>query len=44
MDFIDQVIEKLRDWARRLIEAILGPDSQPEAEPIPVPVDERRRR
>lgn len=44
MDFIDQVIEKLRDWARRLIEAILGPDSQPEAEPIPVPVDERSRR
>jgi len=44
MDFIENVLEKLREWAQKLIEAILGPDVQPEAEPIPIPVDDRERR
>jgi hypothetical protein len=44
MDVIDQVIEKLREWAQKIVEAILGPDFQPEPEPIPVPVDDRDRR
>lgn len=44
MDYIDQVLEKLREWAERLVEALFGPQASPEAEPIPVPVDERRYR
>jgi hypothetical protein len=44
MDYIDKVLEKLKEWGRRLIEALLGPEPQPEAEPIPVPVDDRYRR
>ncbi|HEY9631549.1 MAG: hypothetical protein HY785_26240 [Oscillatoriophycideae cyanobacterium NC_groundwater_1537_Pr4_S-0.65um_50_18] len=46
MDYIERVLEKLKDWAGRLIEALLGPEAQPEPEPIPVPVrnDDRRRR
>jgi ribosomal protein S10 len=44
MDFIDQVIEKLREIARKVIEALLGPEPEPEAELIPVPVDEPYRR
>jgi hypothetical protein len=44
MDYIDKVLEKLKEWGRRLIEALLGPETQPEAEPIPIPVDERYRR
>lgn len=40
MDFIDQVIEKLKEIARKVIEALLGPEPEPEAELIPVPVDE----
>jgi hypothetical protein len=46
MDYIDSVLEKLREWARKLVEALLGPDVQPEPEPIPVPVRDipRRRR
>lgn len=44
MDYIEQVLEKLKDWARKLIEALLGPDAQPEPEPIPVPVHDRDRR
>lgn len=44
MDFIDRVIEKLREIARKVIEALLGPEPEPEAELIPVPVDEPYRR
>ncbi len=43
MDYIEEVLEKLKEWARKLIEALLGPDVQPEPEPIPIPVNERRR-
>jgi hypothetical protein len=43
MDYIDKALEKLRDWARKLIELILGPELQPEMEPVPIPVHERRR-
>jgi hypothetical protein len=44
MDYIEKVLEKLRDWAQKLIEALLGPEAQPEPEPIPVPVHDRDRR
>jgi hypothetical protein len=44
MDHIEKVLEKLKEWARRLIEALLGPDTQPEPEPIPIPVHDRPRR
>lgn len=44
MDFIDQVIEKLKEIARRVIEALLGPEPEPEAELIPIPVDQPYRR
>lgn len=42
MDFIDKVLERLREWVRRLTDAILGP--QPEPEPVTIPVDDRSRR
>lgn len=44
MDYLEKVLEKLKEWARRLIEALLGPEPQPEAEPIPIPVNDRQRR
>ena len=44
MDHIEKVLEKLKELARKLIEALLGPDAEPEAELIPIPVDERSRR
>jgi hypothetical protein len=44
MDLIEKVLEKLREWAGKLIEALLGPDAEPEPEPIPVPVNDRERR
>jgi hypothetical protein len=42
MDYIERVLEKLKHWAGKLIEAILGPEMQPEPELIPIPVDDRR--
>jgi predicted RNase H-like HicB family nuclease len=46
MDYIEEVLEKLKEWARKLIETLLGPEAQPEPEPIPIPVNNpgRRRR
>ncbi|HEY9810818.1 MAG TPA: hypothetical protein V6D13_15935 [Halomicronema sp.] len=44
MDYIDKVLEKIKELARKLIEALLGPDVQPEPEMIPVPVNDSKRR
>jgi hypothetical protein len=44
MEYIDKVLEKLKELARKLVEALLGPDAQPEPEPIPVPVRDYPRR
>lgn len=44
MDYIDRILEKLKEWGRKLIEALLGPDTQPEPEPIPIPVRDPERR
>ncbi|BAZ04813.1 hypothetical protein [Calothrix sp. NIES-3974] len=44
MDYIDKVLEKLKELARKLIEALLGPEAEPEPELIPIPVNDRNRR
>ncbi|MGF1540336.1 MAG: hypothetical protein ACFCU5_07775 [Pleurocapsa sp.] len=44
MDYIEQLLDKLRDWAQKLIEVLLGPNTEPEAELIPIPVDDRSSR
>ncbi len=44
MDYIEKVLEKLKDWARKLIETLLGPEVEPEPELIPIPVNDRARR
>jgi len=44
MEYIDRILEKLKEWARELIDALLGPAAQPEGELVPIPVDEPRRR
>lgn len=41
MDQIEKVIEKLKEWTQKLIEALLGPHSEPEPELIPIPVRDR---
>jgi hypothetical protein len=44
MDYIEKLLEKLKEWARKIVETILGPDSQPEPAPVPIPVDDRQHR
>jgi hypothetical protein len=44
MDYLDKVLEKLKEWARKLIETLMGPEAQPEPELIPIPVHEPGRR
>ncbi|MEL6815265.1 MAG: hypothetical protein AAFP03_10690 [Cyanobacteria bacterium J06598_3] len=44
MDYIDKALEKLREWVDKVVDALLGPLAQPEHEPIPIPVDDHRRR
>jgi hypothetical protein len=44
MDYIEKVLEKLKELARKLIEALLGPEAEAEPELIPIPVNEPRRR
>ncbi len=43
MDYIEQLLDKLRDIAQKLIEMLLGPEAEHEREAIPVPVDDRQR-
>ncbi|MGJ3246445.1 MAG: hypothetical protein ACFE0I_10265 [Elainellaceae cyanobacterium] len=44
MDYLEGILDKLKDWVRKLLDALLGPEAQPEPEPIPVPVREGQRR
>ncbi|ARI81724.1 conserved hypothetical protein [Microcystis aeruginosa PCC 9432] len=43
MDYLDEVIEKLREWARKLVESVFGPEPEPEPELIPIPVRDHSR-
>lgn len=44
MEYIEKLLEKIKEWARKLVDALLGPEAQPEPEPIPVPVRDSDRR
>jgi hypothetical protein len=44
MDYIEQILDKLRELAQKLIEILLGPEPEPDPELIPIPVDNRKTR
>ncbi|MEL6351124.1 MAG: hypothetical protein AAFR58_05120 [Cyanobacteria bacterium J06627_28] len=44
MDYIDKALDKLKEMIDRVMDALFGPQVQPEREPIPIPVDDRRPR
>lgn len=44
MDYLEKVLEKLKEWADKLIETLLGPEVEPEKELIPIPVNDPQRR
>jgi hypothetical protein len=41
MDYIEKILERLQEWADKVIELILGPQGEPETEPIRIPVNDR---
>jgi hypothetical protein len=43
MDYLDQVLEKIKEWTRKLVEILLGPEPEAEPELIPIPVKEPHR-
>ncbi|MGK7887411.1 MAG: hypothetical protein AB4057_22630 [Crocosphaera sp.] len=44
MDYLDKVLEKLKELAQKLIETLLGPQAEAEPELIPIPVNDPQRR
>jgi hypothetical protein len=44
MEYLEKVLEKIKEWAQKLIEILLGPDVEPEPELIPIPVKDPQRR
>jgi hypothetical protein len=44
MEYLEKLIEKLKELAQKLIETLLGPEAETEPELIPIPVNERSRR
>jgi hypothetical protein len=42
MDFIEKVLDALDQLAQKLIDLLSGPEIEPELEPIPIPVRNRR--
>ncbi len=44
MDYIERYWKNWKEWAGKLIEALQGPEVQPEQEMIPSPVEDRPRR
>ena len=44
MEYLEKLIEKLRELAQKLIETLLGPEAETEPELIPIPINERNRR
>jgi hypothetical protein len=44
MNFAEKILEALKNLARKVVEALLGPEFEPEPELIPIPVRDREYR
>jgi len=42
MDYLDQILETLKSWLKKLVELLAGEAGEPTLEAIPIPVDSRR--
>jgi hypothetical protein len=43
MDFVEELLDRLKEITRRIIDSLLGPEPQHEPELIPIPVNDRPR-
>jgi hypothetical protein len=41
MNYIQEILDKLAEWANRIMDLLLGPDVQVEPELIPIPVKDK---
>ncbi|MDJ0533825.1 MAG: hypothetical protein QNJ70_15270 [Xenococcaceae cyanobacterium MO_207.B15] len=44
MDYLEKLLEKLKEWAQKLIEVLAGSETETEPELIPIPVKDPRHR
>ena len=44
MDYLEKLLDKLKEWAQKLIEVLSNPEGEPEPELIPIPVKDTRHR
>ncbi len=42
MDYLDKILEKIRNFARKIVEVLIGPEVEAEPELIPIPIRDRR--
>ncbi len=40
MDYIDQILDTLKSWLKKLVELLAGDEAEPTLEPIPIPVQD----
>lgn len=44
MDYLERLLDKLRELAQKIIEGLRGPQADPAPELVPIPVQDRRSR
>ncbi|ELS01675.1 hypothetical protein Xen7305DRAFT_00013800 [Xenococcus sp. PCC 7305] len=44
MDYLEELLGKLRELARKVMDVLAGPEVETEPELIPIPVNDRRSR
>jgi hypothetical protein len=42
MNYIKEILEKLEEWANKIMDLLLGPSGQVEPELVPIPVKDNR--
>ena len=42
MEYLEKILDALEHLARKVIDAIFGPESEQALEPVPIPVRDRR--
>ncbi|HEY9703988.1 MAG TPA: hypothetical protein V6C58_16180 [Allocoleopsis sp.] len=43
MDYIEEILEKIKEWLGKVIDSLLDPQPESEPVPIPIPVNDRSR-
>jgi hypothetical protein len=41
MEYLEKILDAIKHLARKIIDAVFGPESEPVLEPVPIPVRDR---